>query len=104
MRKEVVDFYKHHRIPVDRMVSMGVRRRGLTADSIKEQAEKVYDEIQAGELDIEPIRIAWEVYGRSSHSKMTANGISSIYDAVLSIDKKLEEHMTPWYKKLWRKK
>ena len=46
MRQEVLDFYKSNRIPVDRMVHVGVRRRGLTADSIRKAAEEVYDGIR----------------------------------------------------------
>lgn len=102
MKQEVLDFYKANKIPVERMVHIGVRRRGLTADSIRASAESVYEDIRDGKLNIKPIQIAWEVYGRSNHGAAPANA-TAVYDALLRVEKKLDEHMTPWYKKIWRK-
>lgn len=101
MRQEVIDFYDAMKIPVERMVQVGVRRKGLDADSVRESAEKVYEDIKNG-MEIRQIRIAWEVYGRSKPERIRSNRLADVYVKVESIEKKLDEHMMPWYKKLWR--
>lgn len=102
MRQEVLDFYKSNRIPVDRMVHVGVRRRGLTADSIRKAAEEVYDGIRDGKINVKPIQIAWEVYGRSIQASAPTSP-AAVYDALLRVEQKLDDYMTPWYVKFWRK-
>lgn len=90
MRQEVVDFYEHHGIPVDRMIRVGVRRKGLTRESIRKAAEEVYDEVQAGR-EIEAIRLAWEVYGRSSSTRLDVNpaSLAAVMNAVEKSEEKL---------------
>ena len=110
MKQEILDFYKGYGIPVHRMVRVGIRRRGLTEKSIREAAETLYGEIQNG-LDVEPIRIAWEVYARSSAAKLDASpatialvneSVTELKAAIEKLAKSFEKYSTPWYKRLWR--
>jgi len=108
MRQEVIDFYEAHRIPVKRMIAIGVNRRGLRQNSIEAAAEAVYDDIQAG-LQLKPTRIAWEVFNRSTPIR---NQTASLHDISNTIEKLSNDIAalkvilttpTPWYIKLWRK-
>lgn len=91
MKQEVIDFYAANRIPVSKMVQVGVRRRGLSAESIKSSAEAVYEDIVEGRIKIKPIQIAWEVYGRSSPTRMDMNpaSLAAILNAVEKTDEKM---------------
>lgn len=91
MRQEVIDFYREHKVPIGKMVQVGVRRKGLAAESIKESAESVYDDIAEGRLNIKPIQIAWEVYGRSSSTRLDVNpaSLAAVMNAVEKSEEKL---------------
>lgn len=102
MKQEVIDFYNNNKIPVSKMVQVGVRRKGLSSESIKEAAESVYNDIKDGVLNVKPIQIAWIVYGRSCSDSSPAS-TAAVYDAVVKLEKKMDDYMTPWYTKLGRR-
>lgn len=114
MRREVNDFFLIHKIPINRMVRVGINK-GLEKQSIIDAAEKLYDEVKNG-LEIDPIRIAWEVYARASSTRLDVNpaSLSAVMNAVEKSEEKMitelreiraamKEYETPWYKRLWRK-
>lgn len=64
MKREVIDFYADNKTPMEKLINIGVNRKGLTEASITAAAEVLYDEIQGG-LNVLPVRIAWEVFSRA---------------------------------------
>lgn len=64
LRKEIEAFYRDNKTPIEKLIAVGVSRRGLAAPAIKEAAEAVYIDIEQG-LEVRPIRIAWEVFSRA---------------------------------------
>jgi hypothetical protein len=73
MKQEAIDFYAKHKIPVSKMINIGVGRKRLTAESIKLAASEVYEDISNGKVDLRPIRIAWEVYARAKYKQVEAD-------------------------------
>lgn len=100
MRQEVIDFYAGHKIPIDKLVQAGARQ-GLYPSSVKAAAEKVYESVQAGEK-IEPIRLAWETFGRAERRHERVETLDNIQKSLDNLDAKFTDFMIPWYKKLWR--
>lgn len=89
MRREANDFFLIHKVPINRMVRVGINK-GLEKQSIVDAAEKLYDEVKNG-LEIDPIRIAWEVYARASSTRLDVNpaSLSAVMNAVEKSEEKL---------------
>jgi flagellar motility protein MotE (MotC chaperone) len=64
MRREIIDFYTDNKTPMEKLINIGVNRKGLTEASIIAAAEQLYGETQNG-LHVPPVRIAWEVFSRA---------------------------------------
>jgi hypothetical protein len=70
MKQEVINFYKENNTPMEKLIAIGMNRRGLTLASVISGAEQLYSEIQDG-LQVLPVRIAWEVFSRAKVLKGT---------------------------------
>jgi ribosomal protein S17 len=64
MKREAIDFYAENKTPMEKLISIGVNRKGLSTASITAAAEQLYDEIRGG-LKVMPVRVAWEVFSRA---------------------------------------
>jgi len=105
MDKEVLDFFASNKVPVERIIQVGVSRHGLTAESIKSAAEQIFKDVQAGKV-IPQIQLARAVFGLSKkmpESRLNDSDVSELKAAVSLIMKVLESLNLPWYIKLWRR-
>ena len=100
MRSEVEEYFAAHNIPIDKLVQVGARQ-GLSPKSVKAAAGLVYDDVQCGKR-IKPLRLAWTVFARSSRKPTSQENLDAIQTSLNGLQAKLDEHMMPWYKKLWR--
>lgn len=101
MNQEIEDFYAGNKIPIAKMVMVGVSRRGLSESAIIHAAEAVYSDVQAGKI-ITPIRLAWEVYSRAKTMRgYEMQEIKQLTEKVAALEAELK---MPWYKRLFRRK
>jgi len=63
VKDEIVEFFAEKNIPVSKIISVGTVRHGLPADAIKQAINEVYERRD----DIEPIRLAWEVFSAAKY-------------------------------------
>lgn len=100
MRREVFNYFAGNGVDLKRVKMIGVHRKGLDGHSIEAAAENLYDEIVKENLEVKPIRMAWEIYRKSlpATSQRTVN--KEMFDA---ISKKLDYLMLPWWKRLFRR-
>lgn len=100
MNQEIEDFFAGHKLPIAKMIMVGVSRRGLSEASILKAAEDVYEEIKNGK-EIAPIRIAWAVYSRAKMKRgYEMYEVKQLKDRVASLEAELG---MPWYKKIFRR-
>jgi len=72
MKDEIIHFYLENKTPIDKIISIGMGKMGLSRASLEEALVRVYDEIQGGE-EVKPIRVAWNVYALAKLLKITAD-------------------------------
>ena len=100
MKEEIEKFYADNNTPISKMVAVGVGRMYLTPASVRQAAEQVYADIQNG-LEIKPIRIAWEVYGRAKSLKIVAE--KTEHDRITKLEDELKWYRLPWRKRIFRR-
>lgn len=105
MKQEVIDFYKIHKIPIEKMVQVGTERRRLSAPNIRQAAENLYNEILDG-LELKPIQLAWEVYKRAAHiGAVSEEDKARDYESIISkMAAEIAYYKMPFYKKWFRSK
>lgn len=95
---EIDNFFADNKIPLKNIVMVGVRRHGLPAPAIREAAESIYNDVQAGR-QIDPIRLAWEVYALAKQLK--AAGIVSEKEKIAALERELAYYKLPWWRRIW---
>ena len=97
---EAKAFFAENKVPIDKMVSVAVHRLHLSADSVEEAAEQVYNRVQEGER-MEPIRVAWNVYSLAKRIKATSDAKER--REMEAMRKRLEWLEQPWYRRIFRR-
>jgi hypothetical protein len=88
MKREAIDFYKENNTPLEKLIVIGVERKGLTAASITTGAEQLHTEIQGG-LNVPSVRIAWEVFSRAKILKGRVEKIE--IDKTIELENELDD-------------
>ena len=108
MRKEVKQYYANMNLPVEKLVSVGIRK-GYSSGAIKQAAEELYDEMHAPAVYgyIEPIRIAWMVYDRAKlvetvRAENYNELIQKLIEGIGEIKAELTKKKVPWHEKVLR--
>lgn len=100
MRQEVIEFWESIGKPVDKVLEIGISRRGLSSESLKKSLESVYDDIQSG-MKIKENKEVWEVYKRSSLGGRDPQ-VSEALNRIEERLKKIEHDVQPWWKRWFR--
>ena len=108
MKDEIVEFFAEKNIPVSKIISVGTVRHGLPADAIKQAINEVYERRD----DIEPIRLAWEVFSAAKYYRTVKD--EDNYATTKELNNQIDEHrqeietlskILDWYKarSLWKR-
>ncbi len=99
MKQEIIDFYKRNKMPLPKVIWVGVNKRNLSSASIEVAAEALYDEIQNGR-EVRPIRLAWEIFSRAKILRAVADKKEN--DKIGELERKLEWYQKPWWQRIFR--
>jgi hypothetical protein len=100
MNQEIIDFYTDNKIPLEKIISVGANRFGLKPEFIERAASEVYFAIISGDLQIKPIRYAWEIWARAKTKK--AEYAEKENQEIKALKKKIKFYEQPFYKRWFR--